>query len=117
MKVFNHELTVRRNETFTIDKIIENRDGSPYIISSHLRNPYFLITVSDSMYEQENGYQFRAWLPVRTPVFKSTVPINLADFKNRDGSQKYTDFNDKNNVLTVLGTQINQFYQMHLKIL
>lgn len=89
MKVYNHELTIRRNETFTIDKTIESKDGSPFILSNKLRNPYFVVTVSSSLYNQTNGYRFSKWLPVRQPRFYTTVPVNLADFKTLAGSQKY----------------------------
>ena len=91
MKVQNHDLTVRRNETFTIDRIIRNRDGSPYIISSKLLNPYFVITVSSSIYDVSDRYVYHAWLPVNVPRFHSTVPVRINDFKKKSGEELYPD--------------------------
>lgn len=82
MRVSNHELTIRRNETFTLDKIIQNRDGSPYIITSKMQNPYFVITVSSTLYPTDDGYVYHAWLPYGGPRFHTTVPINIGDFEN-----------------------------------
>lgn len=89
MKVYNHELTIRRNETFTIDKTLENKDGSPFILSNQLKNPYFVVTVCSSLYNQSNVYKYNKWLPVRVPRFYTTVPVNLADFKGMAGETKY----------------------------
>lgn len=94
MIVSNHELTVRRGETFTLDKLVQNRDGSPYIISSEMRNPYFLLTVSSTLYENENGYVYHAWLPVAEPRFYCTVPVRINDFTDVDGKQTYRGFDE-----------------------
>lgn len=94
MKVFNNEIIVRRNETFTIDKYVETRDGSPYIISNRLINPFFLITVTNSLYNQKDRYICHVWIPIELPKFDSTVPVNIADFKNEEGNQLYDSFDD-----------------------
>ena len=41
MRVYNNEIQISRNESFTIDKMIKLKDGSPYIVSNQLHNPYF----------------------------------------------------------------------------
>lgn len=80
MKVHRNEIIVYRNETFTMNKDIQNRDGSPYIISSRLTNPYFLITVSNSRYGQNNRYVHNKWLNLKdTPRFEITRPVNLSE--------------------------------------
>lgn len=89
MKTFNNEIIVRRNETFTIDKFVETRDRAPYIISSALKNPFFLITIASSLYNQKDRYICNVWMPVTVPRFDSTIPVNLADFKKADGSKLY----------------------------
>ena len=84
MKTFNNEIVIHRNESFTMDKLIENKDGSPYIISSELLNEsdaYFLLTVSSSRYVQNGRYISNYWLSLSDyPLFKNTNPINLADY-------------------------------------
>lgn len=97
MRVTNNELIVRRNETFTLDRLIVNQDGSPYIISSEMQNPYFVISVSNSLYDTENRYLVNFWLPVNTPRFKSTRPMDAATIKNADGVQMYSGWDNLKN--------------------
>lgn len=84
MRIQGNELTVRRNETFTIDFSVVNRDGTPFVVSSEYKNPYVLVTVSSAKYNQKNRYLSNWWLNLndmynerneRVPVprFKSTI--------------------------------------------
>lgn len=74
MQLKGNEMTVTRGETFTIDRTIVNRDGSPFVISSEWNNPYILITVSSSSYNQENRYVLNAWLSLKdVPAFHNTT--------------------------------------------
>lgn len=77
MKVFNNEITIHRGETFSMDKVIQNKDGSPYIVSSRLANPCILIAVSTTRYAQDERYKLNKWLPVTNKLFKSTEPFDL----------------------------------------
>lgn len=82
MKTFNNEIIVHRNETFTIDKLVQNKDGSPYIVSKRLNNPYFLLTVSTTRYDQLDRYIKNYWLSLNNmPRFNSTRLFNLHDIK------------------------------------
>lgn len=73
MQVHNNVITVTRGETFTVSKIIKNRDYSPYIVSSKLANPYWLLTVTSSRYNQANRYVLNKWLNlVNFPRFEIT---------------------------------------------
>ena len=99
MRVTNNELIVRRNETFTLDRLVVNQDGSPYIISSEMQNPYFIISVSNSLYDTENRYLVNFWLPVTTPRFESTQPVDMTTIKDENGSQSYSNWNDAPNGL------------------
>lgn len=94
MKTFNNELVVHRNETFTIDKSLYNKDGSPYIISSELKNPYFVMSISSTRYDQRNRYIKNYWLDLSKYLrFVSTQPIDILSFKTTpDGTvPKYGD--------------------------
>lgn len=89
MKTFNNELIVHRGETFTIDKTIQNKDGSPYIISSELQNPYFLLTVSTTQYEQDKRYLVNYWLDLsEAKRFKSTQAFDLMSLKAGEDSDE-----------------------------
>lgn len=95
MKTFNNELVVHRGESFTIDRLLVNKDGSPYIISNQLLNPRFVITVSDSKYSQSNRYVKRYLLDLSDfPKFLCTQPIDLLSIKVSSDSleSKYSDF-------------------------
>ena len=97
MRTLNNEITIHRGETFSMDKIIVNKDNSPYIISSELRHPYWLLTISTTKYVQANRYIKNYWLDLSNfPRFASTQPVNIADFKTSDSGSKdmYTDFSD-----------------------
>lgn len=97
MQLFNNDMIVSRGETFTLDRIVENKDKTPYIISKDLVNPYFLITVSNSKYEQMNRYIKNYWLDLSDfPRFSITQPVNLSSIKTSADSTiaKYEDFPD-----------------------
>ena len=80
MKVFKNELYVTVGESFTLSKIVQNKDGSPYIVSSELTDPYWLISVSDSIYEQNDRYLYNKWLSLKNALrFYITKPVNLKD--------------------------------------
>lgn len=91
MKTMRHEIEVSRGEAFTIDRILQNKDGSPYIISNAFGNPYFCLTVSSALYNQKNAYNLNIWLPVAVPRFLSTVPLEIESFTDSGGNPKYTN--------------------------
>ena len=77
MKTFNNEVVIHRGETFSMDKLVENKDGSPYIVSNKLQNPYVLVSVSTTRYEQNKRYLLNQWLPLSNKVrFSITDPID-----------------------------------------
>ena len=96
MRTLNNEITIHRGETFSMDKIIVNKDNSPYIISSKLRHPYWLLSISTTKYVQANRYVKNYWLDLSDfPRFESTQPVNIADFKlESEDKDMYTDFSD-----------------------
>lgn len=79
MKTLNNEIIVTRNETFTMDKLFQNKDGSPYIISNKIRNLRWVIVISSSQFEQTNIYRAEYTLPLDDyPKFASTVAVPLS---------------------------------------
>ena len=82
MQVRNNEIIVHRGETWTMSKRIQNRDGSPYIVSNQLINPHWLINVSNSKDSNFDNYVLNKWLSLSLfPRFYHTTPIRLADYK------------------------------------
>lgn len=97
MKTFNNEIIVHRNETFSMDKIVQNKDGSPYIISNRLSNPYFLLSVSTTRYAQKDRYIKNYWLDLSNyPKFTSTQAVDLHSITTSPSSEsiKYFSFED-----------------------
>ena len=94
MKTYGNEITIHRGESFTIDKFIVNKDGSPYIVSNHLLNPHLRISISDSLYEQEGRYVSNYFLNLsKLQRFESTVPVDIRSFKSSvGGTSLYTSF-------------------------
>lgn len=97
MKTFNNELVIHRGETFSMDKVVQNKDGSPYIVSNKLQNPYVLVSVSTTRYDQNKRYLLNQWLPLSDKArFSITEPIDLLSFKTEANGtvSKYTSFDD-----------------------
>lgn len=97
MQVHNNDIEISRNETFSIDKIIKHKDGSPYIVSSALHNPYFLVSVSSTRYEQHERKVYNKWLDLKDfPKFSETVPVDLKSLTTEPNGNvsRYNSFND-----------------------
>ena len=71
MQIRNNEITIFRGESFTIHKELRNADNSPYVVGSGLKNPHWLLSISNSLYSQEDRIVLNYWLPV-----SQTYPIN-----------------------------------------
>lgn len=90
MRVNLNELIVHRNETFTLDRYIVNKDGTPYILSKEVANQWILVTVASSLYGQAGRYKNNWWLDLSEyPKFTETTPIPLDDLvTTRGGTTK-----------------------------
>lgn len=74
MKVYNNEITIHRGETFTIDRLLLNKDNSPYIITPGIEvdsdtfddTCRFLLSVSRDYYgvssDTSEQYLYNVWL-------------------------------------------------------
>lgn len=83
MTLQGYDMTVLRGETFTIDKSVRNRDGSPYIVSNQYIKPYVLLSVASSKYEQEGRYLLNFWIDLKNlPRFENTVPKEITEFED-----------------------------------
>lgn len=85
MRVFDNDIVISRNESFVYDRKIENKDGSPYIISSRFTSPMFRFTVAADLYHvSDDRYVLNRYLKlgdqlsgVNIPKFYCTNPIPL----------------------------------------
>lgn len=89
MTLKGNEMMVYRGESFTIDRLIQNRDGSPFIVSSKYNNPYLLLTVSSTKYSQKNRYILNYWISLEDlPRFPNTVVKEISSINN---ANEYAD--------------------------
>lgn len=79
MRIYADRIQIERAEAWTYDVLFQNRDGSPFIISNQLDNPYIVVTVASSRYDQQNRYIANFWCDVkkRYPTFYCTQPIQI----------------------------------------
>lgn len=96
MRTFKQELVVFRGEDFSIDKVLKNPDGSPFVISKGLPNPYLLISVTDTLYSQKDRYIKNYWLSLENYIkFQNTEIFDLSELKNApEGTSLYERFDD-----------------------
>ena len=80
MRVYADRIQVERGEEWTYDVYFQNRDGSPYIVSNQLTNPYILVTIASSKYTQNGRYIANFWNSVTEAyhTFYCTQPIELS---------------------------------------
>lgn len=114
MQVFDNDLVVSRNESFVYDRYIQNKDGSPYIISSQLTSPMFRFTVAGDIYHvDDDRYILNRYLSLKDaitndvlPKFYCTNPVRLmksetepaSDFSHNYPGDKYNPIPNINNV-------------------
>lgn len=79
MRIYADRIQVERGEEWTYDVYFQNRDGSPYIVSNKLTNPYILVTIASSKYTQNGRYISNFWNSVTEAyhTFYCTQPIEL----------------------------------------
>ena len=75
-----HNIKIYKGEQFTIDKVLVNKDGTPYIIPK-LDNPYFLLSISDREYSMTGRVIRNYWLPI-TKTFVHNIPIESTKIVN-----------------------------------
>lgn len=106
MRVFGNDITVQRGEQFALDFFFTNKDGSPFLVSSEMTYPYYLISVVSNVFDTGNVYEYNVWCDLRntyrfyntTAVSKDgavnswTEPSDFDDYKQTgiDGYTYYT---------------------------
>lgn len=86
MKIRGNRIEITQGETFTLDKLVVNQDGSPFIVSDEMLNPHILISISDTEYDTSGKYVKNYWLPI-IKKFSETRPVNLLGILNEVGGK------------------------------
>ena len=79
MEILNNQLYVQQGEAFTLDFFLRNKDGSPYIVSRQLKNPYYLVTVSSmsTNSNKDKRYLLNKWCKITADRFYVTTPVHI----------------------------------------
>lgn len=81
MRWYGKEITVARGETFSLTCEITNEEGVPYMISSALTNPTFLLTVSNTLYKSDSKrYVLKCWTPLVVNLDDPENPVYVNGF-------------------------------------
>ena len=113
MQLYKQELKIYRGEDFSIDKVLKNADGSPFVVSKKLQNPHLLISITDTLYSQKDRYVKNYWLSlINVPSFESTKIFNLKELKVAQGSEypAYNNFSEA--TLPLQGWYNNEFIEI-----
>lgn len=84
MKIYKDEIQIMRGESWNFDVLLTAANGAPLIISSELKNPYFLLTVSSLKFPVEDrvvrNYWCKPWgaSNVAFNRFYRTTPIAVS---------------------------------------
>ena len=90
MILYNNEITIHRGESFTLERSVVNRDGSPYIVSSAEQNPYLAITITATRYDQLGRYKRTWWISLKDfPRFKYTTVKDIANYDGQASDAAY----------------------------
>lgn len=87
MQVFNNEIHMQQGEQITLTFNLRTKDGSPYIVSSELKNPYYLLTIVSAHLAQQDRYVLNRWCKIASPndtpvAFYCTKPVETTDITN-----------------------------------
>ena len=77
MRVYGQNITIHRGESFTVDFLLTNKDGSPFIVSSEMTHPYYLVSVVSNVYNTKNEYEYNVWCDLsKSYRFKDTHAVS-----------------------------------------
>ena len=74
MKIYDNDILVSRNECFLYDRKVQNKDGSPYIISIRLTSPMLRFSIADENYPANERYILNRYLSVTDKITKDILP-------------------------------------------
>lgn len=70
---------MQQGEQITLTFDLKTRDGSPYIVSNQLKNPYYILTITSAHLAQADRYVLNRWCEVPADnCFYCTKPITLS---------------------------------------
>lgn len=60
MRVFDNSVNTLQEQTFTYERLVQYRNGDPYVIPAGYNNPYIVFSLGSSKYEK-NVKLFKSW--------------------------------------------------------
>ena len=124
MKIIGNDITIYRGQDLTIDYILVNKDGSPYIVqrskqpatgigTAENAYPNWLISISNTQFDIDNKYRLNYVLPLNVDAslvditsfsgeaFDCTQPLDITSIKNAQGKSLYNDWSEMPTSATV----------------
>jgi hypothetical protein len=93
VETLKNVIEIYQGESFVIDKIIRNEDGTPYIIPK-IDNPYFVLSIDSASYlSTGDKYSVRYWLPI-SKTFYDSKPIRLSDLRKSENSESLKNYSE-----------------------
>lgn len=95
MESFNNQRKVQQGEDWNLDVLLSASDVEyiPFIVSSKLKNPYFVVTIASTKYEKNLRYVKSWWNdPIATEklvTFFTTEPHNCGELTDPSQVQNY----------------------------
>ena len=103
MRMNGNEITIQRGESFVIDRLIVNTDGSPYIIPEGIYDPKLVLRISNSKYQVDNRY-VKEYVVTDLKRFESETFINIKDILDSSSSNGDPMYPDGFDNITELGS-------------
>ena len=100
MKSFGNEKRVQQGEDWNLDLLVSARSDEyiPYLISSELANPFFVVTVGSTKYDKNERYVKSWWNSIKNskiPTFYDTNPIYCGELpETSDTYRANTDMDE-----------------------
>lgn len=95
MRTLDNRLVISQGESFTLCREIVNPDGSPYIVSSLLQNPRWIITIASDTYSQAGRYVKQFELSINnelTPTYSLSKALDIKKILTaQGGASKFTN--------------------------
>lgn len=100
MKIYSDSIQVMRGESWTYDAQLVNNDGSPYIISNQLQNPYFCVTVATGKYTEDGRYVHHFWSKFENPAYEQAEATDTTEATSEASIMLLADDSDETTTLT-----------------
>jgi len=104
VKLLGNEVYIKQGEVWPVDFEVLSKDGTPFMLPAPIRNPYVVVTLTSSRYEQQDRFVRNWWLDLSgIKAFFRSEPLYVSAFDVDTILQEYpeltTDSSDELNYI------------------